>query len=123
MDFHGITIDRIRHNGMYSALVPGAGYVKSDTLHGIKKLIRERWEPAATVQTRFPFMVHVFEVDSDNVLAASGSAYTDTAGSVTRAPIRSYKVYHNANRDDYFIRIHGRPIWFSEMVRTGTPWG
>lgn len=39
--YRGVTIDRIAHSGMYSALVPGFGYVKADTLAGIKDLIRE----------------------------------------------------------------------------------
>ncbi len=122
MEFHGITIDRIRHSGMYSALVPGAGYVKSDTVRGIKQAIRERWEPVATVQ-HFPFIVHVFEVDDSYVVARSGSAWTDSPHNVERAPIRRYTVYYSSVKDDYFFRIHGRRYWFSECIRTGTPWG
>lgn len=122
MDFHGITIDRIKHNGMYSAFVPGAGYVKSDTLKGIKKMIQISWEPVATVQ-RFPFVVYILECDTDRVIAKSGSAWTDSPSSVTRAPIREYKTYYSHSRDDYFFKIHGRRYYFSEAIRTGTPWG
>lgn len=39
--YRGITIDRIPHSGMYSALVPGYGYVMAETLHDIKSLIRD----------------------------------------------------------------------------------
>lgn len=122
MDYHGVTIDRVRHNGMYTALVPGAGFVKADTVKGIKRMIRQSWEPVATIQ-RFPFVVHLLEVDSETVTAKSGSAWTDSPSSVTRAAIRHYKVYHSPSKDDYYFRIHGRRYWFSEAIRTGTPWG
>ena len=122
MDFHGITIDRIRHSGMYCALVPGAGYVKADTVRGIKKAIRDNWQPAATL-CRFPFAVHLFEWDDSHVIARHGSAWTDSPDSVDRATIRRYKVYYSGAKDDYWFNIHGRRYWFSECIRTGTPWG
>lgn len=122
MDYHGITIDRARQNGMYMALVPGAGYVKGDTLQGVKRMIRESWEPVAIIQ-RFPLIVHLLEVDADTVTAKSGSAWTDSLSSVTRAPIRHYKVYYSPSKDDYYFRIHGQRYWFNEAIRTGTPWG
>jgi len=37
--YHGITVDRIEHSDMYSALVPDYGYVKADTLSGIRWMI------------------------------------------------------------------------------------
>ena len=38
--YRGVTITRYA-TGWYSALVPGHGYLKADTLAGIKELIRE----------------------------------------------------------------------------------
>ena len=41
--YRGITIERIWHNGMYSAWVSTSrycGYLKADTLAGMKELIR-----------------------------------------------------------------------------------
>jgi hypothetical protein len=36
----GHTIERIWHSGIYSAFVEGHGFLKADTLAGIKELIR-----------------------------------------------------------------------------------
>jgi hypothetical protein len=38
--YMGVNIYRLTHSGMYNALT-GSGYVKADTLDGIKQLIRE----------------------------------------------------------------------------------
>ena len=34
--YKGIVIDRVPYSGLYSALVPSFGFVKADTLVGIK---------------------------------------------------------------------------------------
>ena len=41
MKYKGIEIDRIKHNGFYSAFIMDYGFLKADTLNGIKKLIAE----------------------------------------------------------------------------------
>lgn len=38
--YMGVTIERVQHNGLYTALL-GGRYLKADTLAGIKQLIKE----------------------------------------------------------------------------------
>lgn len=39
MTYKNATIERIGHSGMYSAFIIGSGYLRADSLDGIKKLI------------------------------------------------------------------------------------
>jgi hypothetical protein len=40
--YKGECIERVAHSGMFVAFIVGHGYLKADTLSGIKKLIREK---------------------------------------------------------------------------------
>ena len=39
MTYKNTAIERIKHSSMYSAFIIGYGYLRADTLGGIKKLI------------------------------------------------------------------------------------
>jgi hypothetical protein len=38
-NYKGVCIERVAHSGMFVAFVSGHGYLKADTLSGIKSLI------------------------------------------------------------------------------------
>lgn len=42
MIYKNYEIEKIKHNGLYSCFVFNHGYLKADTLKGIKKLINEK---------------------------------------------------------------------------------
>ena len=120
IDYYGVHIQPRNVYGMFEAYISGHGFIKADTLNGIKQAINSRREPIATIQ-RFPAAVYIFECNDECVIASFGSVWTDSKNHIERAVPKRYKLYYARRRDSYFFRMHGRRYYLDEALKTS--WG
>lgn len=109
-DYFGVNILHSKsYAGFYEAYVCGAGFLKADTIKGLKKLIDENRKVVATIQD-WPMITLIYEVDDDFIICKHGGVFTNLYGSADKAPIKRYKIYH-AQKRGYYFKINNRRFY------------